>query len=531
MDLSSSTDNEYLCTIKNIYQNISTKELLEYIKSSNDSHYIRSEGNAILVDSGEIKGRLPEDKYIVETKYAKKNVWWNDKGSDNKPLSRNNWKIVKEKVRQDISQKDLFVIDGFYNNDVKNRIAVRFVTNVAWAAYFFKLVSIEPTQEELESFSEEWTILHSPATKIEDFAELGLNSPNIIATNLKQRESIIAGTYYLTEIDKILLSSMSYYLSLANIGVFHCAVGIDKDDNATMFFGLSGSGKTTLALTNRELFANGATAWADDGLHSLDGGFTVKAASFSRENQNIKEILDGQALIENPNFDEQGNIIFGSKTKGQSNTYLAFSKESLTNVKLESSNPKTIIFLVKDSKGVLPRVSKLTKGQAIYHFLSGYTCTSIGIENGVSEPKLEFSSCYAQPFLLLEPTRYAKILRQRLKMSDAKIYMVNVGWIEGDYNTGRRAPVDETKMLVDYITNPGENVQFVYKREKYFNFKSISEIHDGEKVIKVDNTWTDIREYKKSYKALARSFIKNYKHQFPIDNEFAMKYEHFGPIL
>ena len=527
MDPSTVDDNKYLYTSKNVYRNLSLDQLAKHAKKS--CGFVQHGGKALVVDSGSIKGRLPDDKYITETKYAKKNVWWSEDGSDNKKLKRKNWKLIKQKLCKDVSQRDLFVVDGFYNHDEKNRIAVRLITTEASAAYFFKLVTI-PNNCEQNKFEPQWVMMHSPETEIENYEELELNSSKVIATNLKQRESILVGTYYLAEINKVLLSVMSYYLSLNDIGVFYCAVGVDEQAKSSMFFGLSGSGKTTLALDKQKtLVTNEAVAWTEmRGIYSLESGLTIKSASFKKDDPRIVDSLKGNLLIENPNFDENQSIIFGQKSKSQSNTYVTFSRENFDSV-VNTDNPSTIIFLVKDAKGILPRVAKLGKGQAIYYFLSGYTCTSTGVESGVTEPKPEFSSCYAQPFLLLRPTRYASILRQRLKHSNANIYMVNVGWIDGDYKTGRRVPTEETKTIVDYLLNKPENVSFKFERQKYFNFKALTSIHDNSEVFHLNNIWDDKSEYKKQYKALAKSFIKNYT-QFEND-EFALKYKKFEPDI
>ena len=529
MDPSTIDDNKYLYTIENVYHNLSLKDLAKHAEERDS--FVRKEGDALIIDSGDIKGRLPEDKYVVETKYAKKNVWWQEQGSDNKKLKRSDWKLIKQAVCKDIEQKELFVVDGFYNHDSKHRLAVKLITTEASAAYFFKLISIAPTVEELVKFKPQWTMMHSPETQIEKFEEHGLNSSKIIATNLKQRESIFAGTHYLAEINKVLLSIMSYYLSLNDIGVFYCAAAADACSRSTMFFGLSGSGKTTLVLENgKNMVTNEAIAWTESkGMYALESGVTIKAGSFKREDPCVASALQKEMLVENPNIAANGEIIFGRKDRSQNNTYITFPRDNFTNSIINSADPNTIIFLVKDAKGVLPRVSKLTKGQAIYYFLSGYTSTSTGIEQGVKEPKPEFSSCYAQPFLLLNPVRYANILRNRLKHSDAKIYMINVGWIDGDCNTGRRVPVDETKIIVNYLLDKPENVVFKFARQKYFNFKSLISIEDNDETLHLKNIWDDEDEYKKGYKSLAKEFVKNYK-QFECD-DFAVKYKDFGPVL
>ncbi|AIT09181.1 phosphoenolpyruvate carboxykinase [Candidatus Francisella endociliophora] len=528
MDPSTIDDNKYLYTSKNVYQNLALEELALYAEK-NDG-FIAGEDNTLIVDSGEIKGRLPEDKYVVETKYAKKNVWWNEDGSDNKRLKRSSWKQIKQKLCQNVSVKDLFVVDGYYNHDEKYKIAVRLITTQASAAYFFKLISIAPTQEEQEKFDPQWVMMHSPETEVEDYQELGLNSSKIIATNLKQRESILSGTLYLAEINKVLLSVMSYYLSLNDIGVFYCAASVDTQGNSSMLFGLSGSGKTTLALDqNKSLVTNEAIAWTENrGLYSLESGLTIKSASFKKDDERISKAIAGDLLIENPNFDDDGALIFGKKVKPQDNTYLTFPRENFENV-ISTDSPNTIIFLTRDIKGVLPRVAKLSKGQAIYYFLSGYTSTSAGIEKGLTASQVEFSSCYAQPFLLLKPTRYASILRQRLKHSNAKIYMINVGWIDGDYKTGRRVPVEETKTIVNYLLNKPDNVNFKFTRQEYFNFKALTSIYDNDEAFHLNNIWDNKSEYKKQYKSLAKSFIKNYE-QFNGD-EFAEKYKKFQPDI
>ena len=529
MDPSTIDDNKYLYTTKTVYHNLSLEDLAKHSESK--SGFVHKEDRALIVDSGEIKGRLPEDKYVVETKYAKKNVWWQEHGSDNKKLKRNDWQLIKQGVCKDIEQKELFVVDGFYSHDSKNRLAVKLITTEASAAYFFKLISIAPTAKELVEFKPQWTMMHSPETDIISFEQYGLNSSKIIATNLKQRESIFAGTHYLAEISKVLLSIMSYYLSLNDIGVFYCAAAADEQSRSTMFFGLSGSGKTTLALENsKNLVTNEAVSWTESkGLYALESGITIKAGSFKREDPGIASALQNEMLVENPNIDNGGEIIFGHKEKSQNNTYITFPRDNFSNSIVNSVDPNTIVFLVKDAKGVLPRVSKLTKGQAIYYFLSGYTSTSTGIEQGVKEPKPEFSSCYAQPFLLLNPIRYANILRNRLKHSDAKIYMINVGWIDGDCKTGRRAPIDETKVIVNYLLDRSEKIIFKFARQKYFNFKSLVSIKDNDETFHLKNIWDDEDEYKKNYKSLAKEFVKNYK-QFE-DDDFAVKYKDFGPVL
>ena len=523
------SDNKKMSTKVNTHVNLSLDELCKF--ASKYDGFISNDNDTLVVSSGDIKGRLPDDKYVVETKYAKKNVWWKEDGSDNKKLSNNGWDDIKKCLFSSVENKDLFVIDGFYNHVEKHKMAVRLITTETAAAYFFKMIVVKPNKTEIDSFNPQWTLMHSPNTNVDNYVKIGLNSSKAIATNLKSRESIFVGTFCFTEITKNLLSIMSYYLSLSNVGMFYCSAGVNSKNENSMFFGLAGSGKSIMAIDNKKIVTSEAVAWTESkGICSLESGITLKPSSFQRDSDEFKSAINKQCIIENPNFDDDNNIMFYyKKIKDHSNTHITFPRQNFENSVLMANDPSTVIFLVKDILGVLPRVSKLNKGQAIYYFLSGYTSTSTGVEAGVVEPKAEFSSCFAQPFLLLKPTRYAEILRQRLKNSNANIYMINVGWIDGNYKTGRRVPTEETKSVVKYLIDKPDNVKLNFKRQKYFNFKSLTSVEDNDEVFYLKNTWDSKSSYNKKYKSLVKSFVKNYE-QFKND-DFADKYNKFGPSL
>jgi phosphoenolpyruvate carboxykinase (ATP) len=313
--------------------------------------------------------------------------------------------------------------------------------------------------------------------------------------------------------------------------MFYCSAGVNDNNENSMFFGLAGSGKSIMAIDNKKILTTEAVAWTEaKGIYSLESGITLKTSSFHRDSDEFKSAINKQCIIENPNFDDDDSVMFCyTKTKEHNNTHITFPRENFENSVLMANDPSTVIFLVKDTLGVLPRVSKLNKGQAIYYFLSGYTSTSTGVEAGGVDPKAEFYSCFAQPFLLLKPTRYAEILRQRLKHSNANIYMINVGWIDGNYKTGRRVPTEETKSVVRYLIDKPDHVKLKFKRQKYFNFKSLTAVEDNDEIFYLKNIWDSKSSYHKKYKSLAKSFVRNYK-QFDGD-EFADKYSKFGPSL
>ena len=96
-----------------------------------------------------------------------------------------------------------------------------------------------------------------------------------------------------------------------------------------------------------------------------------------------------------------------------------------------AGHPNNIIFLACDAFGVLPPVAKLTSGQAMYHFISGYTAKVAGTERGIVEPTPNFSACFGAAFLTLHPTRYADLLQEKLDTHGGQAWLVNTGWSGG----------------------------------------------------------------------------------------------------
>lgn len=72
----------------------------------------------------------------------------------------------------------------------------------------------------------------------------------------------------------------------------------------------------------------------------------------------------------------------------------------IPNAKIPSraGHPKNIILLTADAFGVLPPISKLTKEQAMYHYLTGYTSKVAGTERGITEPQATFSTAFWRTF-------------------------------------------------------------------------------------------------------------------------------------
>ena len=407
-----------LTKIAALYYNLSFDELFSHETDSRLEGYERGQVSAlgaVAVDTGKFTGRSPKDKYIVMDETTKETVWWADgktSGSDNKPINKETWEHLKELSVKQLNGKELFVCDGFCGNNKDTRINVRLVTEVAWMAHFFKNMFIRPTSEELKTFKPDWTILNACKTVCTDFAKYGLRSEVFVAFNVTERMTVIGGSWYGGEIKKGIFSIMNYFLPLKGIGSFHCSANMGQKKDTALFFGLSGTGKTTLSTDpKRALIGDDEHGWDTNGVFNFEGGCYAKCIGLTAQREpEVYAAIKRDALLENVDMDAKGNIDFTSQKKTE-NTRVSYPIAHIENIVKPISkgrHPSKIIFLACDAYGVLPPVSKLTKEQAMYHYLSGYTAKVAGTELGVKEPQATFSACFGKAFLMVHPTKYAR---------------------------------------------------------------------------------------------------------------------------
>ena len=232
-----------------IYHNLSYSELFEHETSLNlpeNERAYKTSLNAATIDTGKYTGRSPNDKYIVKHPDSQNNIWWkhDDPKSDNKAIDHPTWEHLKAISTQQLSNKKLYVMDGYCGYNLKTRLKVRLITEVAWQAHFFKNMFIRPEPSELEDFTPDWTILNSCKAKCTDYKKYNLNSETFVAFNIEDKITVIGGTWYGGEIKKGIFSIMNYFLPLQGIGAFHCAANQGEACDTALFFGLSGTGKT-----------------------------------------------------------------------------------------------------------------------------------------------------------------------------------------------------------------------------------------------------------------------------------------------
>lgn len=479
-----------------------------------------TEFDAVTVDTGRFTGRSAKDKYFVCDDATKDDLWWGESGkksgkSDNKPLTPEAWAHLKSLTIKQLNGKKLYVMDGFCGTNSDTRMKVRLVTEVAWMAHFFKNMFIRPEESELEGFTPDWVILNGCKTECKDFEQYDMHSEVFAANNLQERMAVIGGSWYGGEIKKGVFTIMNYFLPKKGIGAFHCSANMGKDGDTAFFFGLSGTGKTTLSADpKRALIGDDEHGWDDDGIFNFEGGCYAKCINLSKEKEpDIFHAIKRDALMENIVMDENGRVDFddSSKTLNTRVSYPIYHIENIVKPVSKGGHPSRIIFLTCDAFGVLPPVAKLTKEQAMYHYLSGYTAKVAGTELGINEPSATFSSCFGHPFLPLHPTVYAEILGKKMDQHGSCAYLVNTGWSGGKHGIGQRMSLTITRKIIDYILGGViENAAFEMMPVFHLNIPTaLPEIPDG--ILHPRHAWADKDDYDQTVKKLAEMFIVNFE--------------------
>ena len=475
-----------------------------------------TELDAVNVMTGIYTGRSPKDKYIVMDEVSKDTVWWTtpEYPNDNHVATKEVWDTCKKLAIDELSNKDLYVVDAFCGANEDTRMAVRFIMEVAWQAHFVENMFIKPTAKELEHFEPNFVVYTASKAKVENYKELGLNSETAVLFNVSSREGVILNTWYGGEMKKGMFSMMNYYLPLQGIASMHCSANTDMNgENTAILFGLSGTGKTTLSTDpKRLLIGDDEHGWDDNGIFNFEGGCYAKVINLDKDSEpDIYNAIKRNALLENVTCDENGKLDFADKSVTE-NTRVSYPIEHIEKIVLKvrptSSGPaaKNVIFLSADAFGVLPPVSILTPEQTQYYFLSGFTAKLAGTERGITEPTPTFSACFGQAFLELHPTKYGQELVKRMEKNGAKAYLVNTGW----NGTGKRISIKDTRGIIDAILN-GDVLKAPTKMIPYFNLEVPTELPGVDPaILDPRDTYADPAEWEAKAKDLAARFQKNF---------------------
>jgi len=495
---------------ENIHNNLSVPKLVEKILCLNEGTL--SSTGAIRTSTGEYTGRSPKDRFIVKDDVSKDLVDW---GQVNQAIDESSFNRLYKKVVDYLKEQDeLFSFKGYAGADEKYRLPVQVINEYAWQNLFAHQMLIRPTEEELSNHESQFTVLSAPSVKADPAVD-GTVSETFIIISFKERVVLIGGTEYAGEIKKSVFSIINYLLPQQDVLSMHCSANVGQEGDVALFFGLSGTGKTTLSADPyRRLIGDDEHGWSPNGVFNIEGGCYAKTINLSAEKEpQIYDAIRFGSILENVILDDKTREPDYDDVSLTENTRAAYPIENIDNIVTPSvaGHPNAIIFLTADASGTLPPISKLTKEQAMYHFLSGYTSKLAGTERGVTDPEATFSACFGAPFLPLSPSTYAEMLGQKIDQFDTSVFLVNTGWTGGPYGVGERMELAYTRAMIRAALE-GELNAVETTTDEVFGLSIPTQVPGvPDEVLVPRNTWEDKAAYDKAAQKLAMEFHNNFK--------------------
>ncbi len=475
-----------------------------------------SANGTLAINTGKFTGRSPQDRFLVEDDYTRDRVWW---GKTNKPVSPENFDRLQKEIESYLSGKEIYVRDGYVCADPKYRMNVRTVTQYPWSNMFIYNMFLRPTEDELDGFQEEWLVLCAPGYVCPDPESYGIRQGNFSILNFTKKIALVGGSAYTGEMKKGIFSALNMILPVdKNVLPMHCSANVGEDGDTAIFFGLSGTGKTTLSADpDRRLIGDDEHGWtAENSIFNFEGGCYAKVIDLTEEKEpDIYRAIKPGAILENVVFKENNEVDYMDSSITQ-NTRVSYPIYHIDNIQTPSyaSNPKNIFFLTADAFGVLPPISKLTPGQAAYHFISGYTAKVAGTEAGIDEPVPSFSACFGEPFMPLHPTKYAEMLSRKMQEAGVDVWLVNTGWTGGPYGVGTRMKLKYTRAMIaaamtgelEAANKDNYHIHSVFKVQQPRVCPNVPT-----EVLSPRQTWNNDEGYYNTADKLARSFRENFK--------------------
>lgn len=498
-------------TTQDIHWNLPPANLIERSILGNEGTQLTDTG-ALMVDTGKFTGRAPKDRFIVKDSTTEDKVWW---GNINQPFEAEKFDQLYEKMCAFLADKEIYVRDAYAGADEDYRLNVRVIDTEAWHNLFVYNMFIRPEDEQLDGFKPDFTVIAIPDFKADPAVD-GTRQDNFAIINFTRKIILIGGTGYTGETKKGIFSVMNFMLpAYHNTLSMHCSANIGKEGDTAIFFGLSGTGKTTLSADpNRGLIGDDEHAWTDKGVFNFEGGCYAKVIDLSEEKEpDIFRAIKFGALLENTRFLEGTRSVDYANSAVTENTRASYPIHHIANAVEPSVGdiPKNIFFLTADAQGVLPPIAKLTKGQAMYHFISGYTAKVAGTEAGITEPVSAFSACFGAPFMPLHPTKYAELLGEKMERFQTDIWLVNTGWTGGPYGVGSRMKLKYTRAMITAALE-GKLDQVQYIEHPVFGVLMPSSCPDvPDDVLNPRNTWADKSAYDERANHLAQEFAQNFE--------------------
>jgi phosphoenolpyruvate carboxykinase (ATP) len=470
-----------------------------------------AEGGPLVVDTGRHTGRSAKDKFFVREPESEDRIDW---GDVNQPISEERFEGLRERLVDHLNERDLYVVNAFGGADPAHRLMVRVVTDSPWHALFAKTLFIDPSEEELRDFEPDALVLHAPAVEA-DPEEDETRSQTFIVLHPSRAEVLIGGTEYAGEIKKSIFTVMNDRLPLEGVFPMHCSANVDDQGRVAIFFGLSGTGKTTLSADpERRLIGDDEHGWGDEGVFNFEGGCYAKVIRLSpdAEPEIYKAVHAFGTVLENVVVDDRGAMDLNDASKTE-NTRAAYGLEQIENALPEkrAGHPSSVVLLTADAFGVLPPIARLTRDQALFYFLTGFTAKLAGTEIGVTEPQPTFSCAFGAPFLPQKATVYARMLGEKLDEHGSAVWLVNTGWTGGPYGEGQRMPIAATRALLRAALD-GELDQVAYRLDPIFGLEVPVEVPGVDSsLLDPRSTWSDPDAYDEKARYLATRFRENFQ--------------------
>jgi len=503
-------ENHGLENLNDVFWNLPTARLYEKILTRSEGRL--SHLGPVVVRTGHHTGRSANDKYVVREPDTEDLIWW---GENNRPIPEAQFDALHRRMSMHLQTQDLFVQDCFAGADPAHRLPVRIITQYGWHSLFARNMFIQASPEEQRVHVPEFTVIDAPRFHASPSLD-GTSSETFIILNFRKKLILIGGTSYAGEIKKSIFSVMNFLMPPRNVLPMHCSANIGPGGRTALFFGLSGTGKTTLSAdASRTLIGDDEHGWSEEGIFNFEGGCYAKLIRLSPEAE--PEIYSTTrrfgTILENVALDARSRRVDLDDDTFTENTRASYHISAIPNASLEGvgGHPQTIIFLSADAFGVLPPMARLSREQAMYHFLSGYTARVAGTERGVTEPSPVFSACYGAPFMPMHPMRYAELLGRKLATHDAEVWLINTGWSGGPYGTGSRISIAHTRAMVNAALD-GLLADVPLEREPFFGLmvpRHCPGVPD--RVLNPRSTWDDPTAYDRQAARLAGMFSENFR--------------------
>lgn len=499
-----------LKNIRTAYWNLPVPVLVEHTITSGEGEL--TDTGALSIKTGEFTGRSPKDKFIVKDDLTANSVNWND---FNIAFDGDKFEALRQKMVAYLQGKDVYVQDAYVCADATYRMNLRLIAQKPWSAMFAGNMFLRPTADEIKGIEPEWTIICAPDFKADAKVD-GTRQHNFAIIHFSRKMILIGGTGYTGEIKKGIFTVLNYVLPhLRGVLSMHCSANVGAAGDTAVFFGLSGTGKTTLSADpNRGLIGDDEHGWSEDTIFNFEGGCYAKTIDLSKEKEpQIWDAIRFGAILENVVYFDGSRTPDYTRADITENTRVSYPIHFIDNALNPSKGglPKNIFFLTCDAYGVLPPISKLTKGQAMFNFISGYTAKVAGTEAGVKEPQMTFSACFGAPFLPLHPAQYAQMLGEKMTKHNVNVWLINTGWSGGEYGVGSRMSLKYTRaMITEALNGELDNVQ--YETMPIFGLQMPTSCPNvPAEILNPRNTWANKEAYDTKAQFLANAFVKNFK--------------------